>query len=76
MKKTVALSLVLAASLGLAACSKPAAENAVDANAAAADLNATADETLGDVNAAIDNAADAALDNAAAATADNAANAL
>jgi len=69
MKKIFALTLVAAASLGLAACSeKPAAEsteiNAVDANVAAeeavADVNATAENVAADINATLDNAADAA----------------
>jgi hypothetical protein len=66
MKKIFALSLIAAASLGLAACSeKSAAEstelNAVDANVAAeeavADINATAEGAVADANAMLDNAA-------------------
>jgi hypothetical protein len=83
MKKIVALSLIAAASLSLAACSKGAEnEAAADANATATDLNATADAAVADVNAAAGealNAADAALENAGAATeatAENATNAM
>ena len=76
MKKFVALSMIAAASLGLAACSKSAdtTENA----AAAADLNATEANAIEDINAATTEAlndADAALDNAGAAV-DNAADAV
>jgi hypothetical protein len=67
MKKIFALTLVAAASLGLAACSeKPAAES-TEVNAV--DTNATADAAIADINATADNAVDAAgaaLDNAAA----------
>jgi hypothetical protein len=73
MKKFVVLSLVAVASLGLGACSK-SAENTAEANeAAVADLNATANEAIEDVNAAeAVNEADAALDNAADTAATNA----
>ena len=66
MKKIFALTLVAAASLGLAACSeKPAAEstevNAMEANATAdaavADINATAENSVDAAGAALDNAA-------------------
>lgn len=66
MKKIFALTLVAAASFGLAACSeKPAAEstevNAVDTNmtadAAVADINATAENAVMDGASAISNAA-------------------
>lgn len=82
MKKIFALSLVAAASLGLAACSeKPAAEstevNAVDANATAeaavADINATAENAVVDGASAISNAAveDAGVANGLGAAAGN-----
>ena len=69
MKKIFALTLVAAASLGLAACSeKPAAES-TEVNAV--DTNATADAAVTDINATADagNASGAALDNSAAADA-------
>jgi hypothetical protein len=80
MKKIVMLSVVAAASLGLAACSKSedtAAANAT--NEAVIDANATAAEAVADVNAAAANVTDAAaaVENAAgevANAADNAAN--
>jgi hypothetical protein len=83
MKKIFALTLVAAASLGLAACSeKPAAEstevNAVDTNATAdaavADINATAENAVVDAGSAISNAAagDAGVANGLAEAGNNA----
>lgn len=82
MKKLFALSLVAAASLGLAACSeKPAAEstemNTVETNATAeaavADINATTENALDTAGAALDNAAmnDSGVANGVAAEAMN-----
>jgi len=79
MKKIVLLSVVAAASLGLAACKKSEDTTANATNEAVMDANATAAEAVADVNAAAANVADAAAnvtDAAAAVTnaADNAAN--
>jgi len=77
MKKIVLFSVV-AASLGLAACSK-SDDAAVDAtNEAMMDANATAAEAVADVNAAAENVADAAaaVDNAAEAVSNAADNAM
>ena len=59
MTKTIALPLILAATLGLAACghkTDATAENSTDA--AVADINVATDEAVSDVNAA---AADATM---------------
>ena len=75
MKKIVALSLVAAASLSLAACSKSEPEAAANTT----DVNATEAAAIEDINAATENVADAAnaaMDNAAVAPADNAGNAM
>lgn len=75
MTKTIALPLILAATLGLAACSpktEASADNTVDA--AAADINVATDEAVTDVNAAAADAA-AATGNAVDATATAAADA-
>lgn len=78
MKKIVALSIVTAAALSLAACSKTddGAANAV--NEAALDVNATAAEAVADINAASENVADsaAAVENAADAVSNAADNAM
>lgn len=71
MKKFVALSLVAAASISLAACSKSEPEAVANE---VTDVNAVEAEAIEDINAAVDNAVDAAnaaldnavLDNAAA----------
>ena len=60
MTKTIALPLILAATLGLAACSPKtdaAAENTADS--AVADINVATDEAVADVNAAAADAASA-----------------
>jgi predicted small secreted protein len=67
--KKFAVSLVLAASLGLAACGgeKATETNEVAVDNGATDLNLAADEAIGDVNAAAAdalNSADLALENA------------
>ena len=70
MTKTIALPLILAATLGLAACSPKtdaAAENTADS--AVADINVATDEAVADVNAAAADATTAtgnAVDAAAA----------
>ena len=68
MTKTIALPLILAAALGLAACSDNAQNEAGEAlDATATDLNNAAAEAVGDVNAAAADAmaaADNALDEA------------
>lgn len=67
MKKIVMLSVVAAASLGLAACSKSEDAAANATNEAVLDVNATAAEAMSDINAAAENVADAAanVENAA-----------
>jgi hypothetical protein len=60
MSKTFALSLVLAASLGLAACSKSEEHNASNAvNEAAANAEAAADNAVNAAGNLLDNAANA-----------------
>lgn len=87
MKKSILASMILAGSLGLAACSEPARdESAEAANAVATDVEMTTDEALSDIDAATDNAlanveaaadeAGATLENGADATVDAAGNAL
>ena len=70
MKKTIALSLVLTAALGLAACGGTPAANVVDANA----VTNIADNAAGAMGNAVDNAA-GAMGNAVANAADAAGNA-
>ncbi|MFT3965900.1 MAG: circumsporozoite protein [Sphingobium sp.] len=61
MSKTFALSLVLAASLGLTACSKSETENASNAvNEAAANAEAAADNAVNAAGNLLDNASNAA----------------
>jgi uncharacterized protein YcfL len=78
MKKIVMLSVVAAASLGLAACSKSEDATANAANEAVMDVNATAAEAMTDINAAAENVADAAanVENAADAVSNAADNAM
>lgn len=65
MTKTIALSLVLAASLGLAACSKQETTNTVtESNEVANDIVNHADGAMMAANEALDNASNA-IDNAA-----------
>lgn len=57
MKKTIALVAVLAASMGLAACSPKAANETAEAgNAMMSDVNATTADAMNTVDAATDNA--------------------
>lgn len=66
MKKIFALSIVAAASLGLAACSETPANEATEVTNEA-DVNATVEETIADLNATAENAVDttgATLENA------------
>jgi len=69
MKKIVALSLIAAASLGLAACKKAATNESVTVNETettatmnetGADMNAAGTETMGNEGATVDNGAAAA----------------
>jgi hypothetical protein len=70
MSKTFALSVILAASLGLSACSKPA-ETANATNNASTNAVMAADNAMANAGNAVDNAANA--QNAAANSLENAA---
>ena len=60
MSKTIALSLVIAASLGLSACGKSETTNVADAmNNAAVDANAAAANAMNAAGNTMDNAANA-----------------
>jgi ABC-type glycerol-3-phosphate transport system substrate-binding protein len=77
MKKSIVVSMMLAASLGVAACSETAQdESAEAANAVATDVETTTEEAVDSIDAATDNALDAtaaAADNAGDAVANGAA---
>ena len=76
MKKTIALVTVLAATVGLAACSPKAQNETAEAgNAMMSDVNATTADAVNSVDAATDNAMGAvagAADNASAKIANSA----